>query len=37
MHLDQLFVDGNEVYVWIYDPIPVRAWIIGTLLGKIYK
>ncbi|XP_067123798.1 translocation protein SEC62 isoform X1 [Centruroides vittatus] len=32
MHLEQVFVDGNEAYVWIYDPIPVRAWVIGTLL-----
>lgn len=32
MHLEQVFVDGNEAYVWIYDPIPVKAWVIGTLL-----
>jgi len=32
MHLEQLFVDGNEAYVWIYDPIPTKSWIIGGLL-----
>uniref|UniRef100_A0A131XIH3 Translocation protein SEC62 n=1 Tax=Hyalomma excavatum TaxID=257692 RepID=A0A131XIH3_9ACAR len=32
MHLDQYFVDANEPYVWIYDPVPLRTWIIGTLL-----
>jgi len=32
MHLEQLFVDENEPYVWIYDPIPLRAWLIGAAL-----
>ncbi|XP_013790986.1 translocation protein SEC62-like [Limulus polyphemus] len=32
MHLEQVFVDGNEAYVWIYDPIPLKVWIAGTLL-----
>uniref|UniRef100_A0A023GL27 Translocation protein SEC62 n=1 Tax=Amblyomma triste TaxID=251400 RepID=A0A023GL27_AMBTT len=32
MHLEQFFVDANEPYVWIYDPVPLKAWIIGTLL-----
>ncbi|GAB6019098.1 Translocation protein S62 [Chamberlinius hualienensis] len=32
MHLDQSFVDGKEVYVWIYDPVPTKAWFIGGLL-----
>lgn len=32
MHLDQLFVDGLDAYVWIYDPIPVYYWFFGTLL-----
>jgi translocation protein SEC62 len=32
MHLDQLFVDGLDAYVWIYDPIPVHYWLFGTLL-----
>ncbi|KFM75899.1 Translocation protein SEC62, partial [Stegodyphus mimosarum] len=32
MHLEQIFVDSNEPYVWIYDPIPLRTWITGTLM-----
>ncbi|GLV38306.1 Translocation protein 1 [Carabus blaptoides fortunei] len=32
MHNDQMFVDGLDAYVWIYDPIPVYYWFIGTLL-----
>ncbi|KAK7866203.1 hypothetical protein R5R35_001417 [Gryllus longicercus] len=32
MHLDQLFVDGLDAYVWIYDPIPMYYWFFGTLL-----
>ncbi|KAG8198513.1 hypothetical protein JTE90_017378 [Oedothorax gibbosus] len=32
MHLEQMFVDSNEPYVWIYDPIPIRTWIIGSLM-----
>lgn len=32
MHNDQVFVDGLDAYVWIYDPIPFHYWIIGTLL-----
>uniref|UniRef100_A0A1A9X5M3 Translocation protein SEC62 n=1 Tax=Glossina brevipalpis TaxID=37001 RepID=A0A1A9X5M3_9MUSC len=37
MHPDQIFVDGSEAYVWIYDPIPVHYWIYGliVLLGAI--
>jgi len=34
MHLEQIFVDGNEPYVWIYDPIPMKAWFIG--LGMVF-
>ncbi|RWS25702.1 translocation protein SEC62-like protein [Leptotrombidium deliense] len=30
MHMEQVFVDSNEPYVWIYDPIPLKAWIIGA-------
>lgn len=29
MHLNQVFVDGKEPFVWIYDPIPLKAWFIG--------
>lgn len=32
MHNEQLFVDGMDAYVWIYDPIPFHYWIIGALL-----
>ena len=29
MHLEQQFVDGNDAYVWIYDPVPYYYWIAG--------
>jgi len=32
MHSDQMFVDGPEAYVWIYDPIPMHYWLCGALL-----
>lgn len=32
LHQDQKFVDGNEPYVWIYDPISTKSYIIGALL-----
>ncbi|XP_063703357.1 translocation protein SEC62 [Culicoides brevitarsis] len=32
MHPDQIFVDGHEAYVWIYDPIPMHYWILGVLV-----
>lgn len=32
MHPDQVFVDGPEAYVWIYDPIPMHYWLFGALL-----
>ncbi|XP_014209559.1 translocation protein SEC62 [Copidosoma floridanum] len=32
MHMDQFFVDCNDAYVWIYEPIPVYYWFFGTLL-----
>ncbi|KAF0309494.1 Translocation protein SEC62 [Amphibalanus amphitrite] len=32
MHLEQVFVDGNDAYVWIYDPIPTHYWLLGILL-----
>lgn len=32
IHLEQIFVDSNEPYVWIYDPIPIKTWITGTLM-----
>ncbi|XP_046584063.1 translocation protein SEC62-like [Haliotis rubra] len=32
MHDDQRFVDGEEVYVWIYDPVPLKTFLIGLLM-----
>lgn len=32
MHMEQYFVDGNDAYVWIYEPIPVYYWFFGTLV-----
>ncbi|XP_055838349.1 translocation protein SEC62 [Episyrphus balteatus] len=32
MHPEQVFVDGSEAYVWIYDPIPIHYWIYGLIL-----
>jgi len=32
MHNDQLFLDGNDAYVWIYDPTPWYYYIAGTAI-----
>ncbi|XP_064641965.1 translocation protein SEC62-like [Lineus longissimus] len=32
MHDDQFFCDGEEVFVWIYDPVNVKTFIIGLFL-----
>lgn len=32
MHMEQLFVDNLDAYVWIYDPIPFYYWVIGTFI-----
>jgi len=32
MHLEQLFLDGNEAYVWIYDPTPWYYWVGGSAI-----
>lgn len=32
MHFEQLFVDGLDAYIWIYDPIPFHYWLFGTLM-----
>ncbi|KAG5676845.1 hypothetical protein PVAND_006652 [Polypedilum vanderplanki] len=32
MHPQQIFIDGHEAYVWIYDPIPMTYWIFGALV-----
>ncbi|XP_043558573.1 translocation protein SEC62 isoform X1 [Chiloscyllium plagiosum] len=31
-HNDQLFLDGNEVYVWIYDPVHFKTFAMGLIL-----
>lgn len=31
MHHEQIFVDANEPYVWLYDPIPLKTWVLGSL------
>ncbi|XP_045609956.1 translocation protein SEC62 isoform X2 [Procambarus clarkii] len=31
MHLEQVFVDGGDAYVWMYDPIPFWYYIAGSL------
>ena len=37
MHLDQVFLDTNDAYVWLYDPISWVYWLGGTaiVLGTI--
>ncbi|XP_077581118.1 translocation protein SEC62 [Stigmatopora nigra] len=32
IHEDQMFVDGNEVYVWIYDPVHFKTFAMGLVL-----
>ncbi|XP_018397885.1 PREDICTED: translocation protein SEC62 [Cyphomyrmex costatus] len=32
MHIEQCFVDCNDAYVWMYEPIPVYYWFFGTLV-----
>ncbi|XP_061835830.1 translocation protein SEC62 [Nerophis lumbriciformis] len=32
LHEDQMFLDGNEVYVWIYDPVPFKSFAMGLIL-----
>jgi len=29
MHLDQMFVDSSDAFVWLYDPIPWYYWLLG--------
>ncbi|KAM7013972.1 translocation protein SEC62 [Melospiza melodia melodia] len=31
-HEDQVFLDGNEVYVWIYDPVHFKTFAMGLVL-----
>ena len=37
MHLDQIFVDSSDAYVWLYDPVGWFYWAGGTaiVLGTI--
>ena len=37
MHLEQIFVDTNDAFVWLYDPISWVYWLGGTaiVLGTI--
>nr|CAG4643481.1 EOG090X0D00 [Ilyocryptus agilis] len=32
MHLEQVFLDSNDAYVWIYEPIPYYYWLAGGAL-----
>ena len=32
MHLDQVFLDTSDAYVWLYDPIPWYYWVGGTAI-----
>uniref|UniRef100_F6WQ69 Translocation protein SEC62 n=2 Tax=Equus caballus TaxID=9796 RepID=F6WQ69_HORSE len=31
-HDDQVFLDGNEVFVWIYDPVHFKTFVMGLIL-----
>ena len=37
MHLDQIFIDSSDAYVWLYDPVSWIYWAGGTaiVLGTI--
>ena len=32
MHLEQIFMDSKDAYVWIYDPTPWYYWVGGTAI-----
>ncbi|KAL4705928.1 hypothetical protein ACJJTC_017510 [Scirpophaga incertulas] len=32
MHIEQVFLDTADAYVWIYDPMPWYYWVCGTLV-----
>ncbi|CAH2096455.1 unnamed protein product [Euphydryas editha] len=32
MHMEQMFLDTLDAYVWIYDPIPWYYWLCGALV-----
>ncbi|KAF4020998.1 hypothetical protein G4228_012845 [Cervus hanglu yarkandensis] len=33
-HDDQVFLDGNEVFVWIYDPVHFKTFVMGLILAR---
>uniref|UniRef100_A0A452FES5 Translocation protein SEC62 n=1 Tax=Capra hircus TaxID=9925 RepID=A0A452FES5_CAPHI len=35
-HDDQVFLDGNEVFVWIYDPVHFKTFVMGLILGNTF-
>jgi translocation protein SEC62 len=32
MHLDQVFVDAQDAFVWLYDPTPWYYWVAGSAI-----
>merc|ERR1711936_307460 len=32
MHMDQIFIDSNDAYVWLYDPTPWYYYIAGAAI-----
>ena len=32
IHMQQIVVDSNEPYVWLYEPVSIKSWIFGLLL-----
>ncbi|KAJ2948933.1 hypothetical protein O0L34_g5868 [Tuta absoluta] len=32
MHMEQIFLDTSDAYVWIYDPMPWYYWVCGMLV-----
>ena len=32
MHLEQIFLDSQDAYVWLYDPIPWYYWLGGSAI-----
>ncbi|XP_077415225.1 translocation protein SEC62 [Vanacampus margaritifer] len=32
LHEDEVFLDGNEVYVWIYDPVHFKTFAMGLIV-----
>ena len=36
-HPDQIFLDSNDAYVWMYEPTSVKNIAIGAVIGKFTK